>query len=425
MDVTASTAALRRPVRRRASRRIAARPARLPAVLTALLLLPVLAQVAGPAPGAAVPLEAADSSILPTVSDPFFPRRVVVAARPGRFLGWPANNGLWSWRQGQELLVGFSDGPWQPKPRGHKVGEPRELRLARSLDGGSSWTLETPAPELARVGRPRVARPGELAFAAPDLAVKVLAAGGEARFARLGAFHVSMDRGRRWVGPYAFAGLEDDPRLVGLRFTSRTSVLPLGGDAVLVLLSAQDPSQRQRSGRRDKSFAVRSDDGGRRFRFLGWLVPWNDPARAVMPAAVDLGDGRFVAALRRRDPFGAETANWIDLVASQDGGRTWSLRSRVGEAGCCNGNPPALTRLRDGRLACAWADRSRRRILLRLSADEGRSWGAERVVRANPHDSDMGYPQIAQNHRGELVIVYYLATAERPHSFIEASLLRP
>jgi hypothetical protein len=37
----------------------------------------------------------------------------------------------------------------------------------------------------------------------------------------------------------------------------------------------------------------------------------------------------------------------------------------------------------------------------------------------------MGYPQIGQNDRGELVILYYLATAERPASFIEASLVRP
>jgi hypothetical protein len=62
-------------------------------------------------------------------------------------------------------------------------------------------------------------------------------------------------------------------------------------------------------------------------------------------------------------------------------------------------------------------------MLLRLSDDDGRTWGPERVVRANPHASDMGYPQIGQNDRGELVILYYLATAERPASFIEASLL--
>jgi hypothetical protein len=37
----------------------------------------------------------------------------------------------------------------------------------------------------------------------------------------------------------------------------------------------------------------------------------------------------------------------------------------------------------------------------------------------------MGYPQMAVNERGELVVVYYLATAERPHSFLEATVVKP
>ena len=35
-------------------------------------------------------------------------RNVKVYAEPGRFGGWPANHGLWSW--GNEILVGFSRG---------------------------------------------------------------------------------------------------------------------------------------------------------------------------------------------------------------------------------------------------------------------------------------------------------------------------
>jgi hypothetical protein len=115
----------------------------------------------------------------------------------------------------------------------------------------------------------------------------------------------------------------------------------------------------------------------------------------------------------------------VDLFASSDGGRNWSWRSRVGETGLHNGNPPALTLLRDGRLACVYGNRTRRQILLRTSADGGRSWSGERLIRANPFSYDLGYPQAAQNHRGELVVLYYLATEDRPHSYIEAALLRP
>ena len=35
-------------------------------------------------------------------------RHVMVYHQPGRFGGWPANHGIWSW--GDEILVGFSAG---------------------------------------------------------------------------------------------------------------------------------------------------------------------------------------------------------------------------------------------------------------------------------------------------------------------------
>jgi len=140
---------------------------------------------------------------------------------------------------------------------------------------------------------------------------------------------------------------------------------------------------------------------------------------------VRLPSGELRTALRRRDPRGEDSANWVDLFASADGGRSWSWLSRVGETGLHNGNPPALTLLRDGRLACAYGNRTHRQRLLRTSADGGRSWSEERLIRANPFSSDLGYPQLVQNHRGDLVVIYYLATEERPHSSIEAALLRP
>src|SRR5260370_31746083 len=36
---------------------------------------------------------------------------VVVYGEKGRFGGWPANHGIWSW--GDEILVGFSAGPYK------------------------------------------------------------------------------------------------------------------------------------------------------------------------------------------------------------------------------------------------------------------------------------------------------------------------
>ena len=66
---------------------------------------------------------------------------VKVYAERGRFGGWPANHGIWSW--GNEILVGFSAG--YHKDLGlerHNIDreKPEEHLLARSLDGGMTWT---------------------------------------------------------------------------------------------------------------------------------------------------------------------------------------------------------------------------------------------------------------------------------------------
>ena len=79
-------------------------------------------------------------------------RHVKVYAQPGRFGGWPANHGLWSW--GDEILVGFSAG--YHKDLGlerHNIDRerPEEHLLARSRDGGETWTIENPAEKGALI----------------------------------------------------------------------------------------------------------------------------------------------------------------------------------------------------------------------------------------------------------------------------------
>ena len=61
------------------------------------LLLVALASLSlGPAAWAPPTVARAAPQPIPTVV-----ARVRVAAAPGRFLAWPANNGLWSWDQGR------------------------------------------------------------------------------------------------------------------------------------------------------------------------------------------------------------------------------------------------------------------------------------------------------------------------------------
>jgi len=172
----------------------------------------------------------------------------------------------------------------------------------------------------------------------------------------------------------------------------------------------------------DRAFCARTRDGGQSFTFLNWLTPLDDPHRSVMPSTVRLPDGRLVSAVRRR----RTDANicWVDAYTSPDEGASWQFLSQVGDTGAWNGNPPALARLPDGRLCCAFGNRDRRVMLARLSADGGRTWPDELVLRddffAPDDEPDLGYPRLVCL-TGGLLAVYYWSNAERPYQHIAAT----
>ena len=68
-------------------------------------------------------------------------KHVKVYYQPGRYGGWPANNGIWSW--GNEILVGLVGGHHKEK-QGHTIDpeKPRLHLFGRSLDGGETWSIE-------------------------------------------------------------------------------------------------------------------------------------------------------------------------------------------------------------------------------------------------------------------------------------------
>jgi len=349
-------------------------------------------------------------------------RYVLVASREGRFLGWPANNGLWSWDSRKELLVGFSDGEYVFK-EGHNIGPDPLSRLARSLDGGHTWNYEEPAGYVRTAISP-VPSPGGFNFNNPGFAMRVTSEGYHAASDADGFFQVSEDRGRTWSPPYRFNQLNGHPELRGLEITARTNYQVIDHNTCLVMMAARRRDI-EFANRLDKSFVARTTDGGKTFEFVSWIVPWTDNYRAVMPSVARTAEGNLVAALRRRNPRNDAQVCWVDAYFSGDDGKTWRFHSHIADTGLRNGNPPALCQLADGRLACCYANRSHEQMLIRYSADEGKSWSDEIVIRENPLDNDMGYPQMIQNHLGELVAIYYLADENRPVSFIEAAIWSP
>ena len=76
----------------------------------------------------------------------FVEKHVMVYYEQGRFGGWPANHGIWSW--GNEILVGYTAGYYKDQgPGRHAIDreKPRRDLPARSLDGDETWTIEEPA----------------------------------------------------------------------------------------------------------------------------------------------------------------------------------------------------------------------------------------------------------------------------------------
>jgi hypothetical protein len=234
---------------------------------------------------------------------------VSVYVEPGRFGGWPANHGIWSW--GNEILVGFSAGYHKDQgPGRHAIDHerPEEHLLARSLDGGRTWAIENPAEGGALipagaalhgvappglVERPWQDCPGGIDFTHPDFALAVRMTDVHAGPAR---FYYSTDRGRSWSGPFRLPNFG----LPGI--APRTDYVVNGpGDCLLFLTGPKA------DGREGRPLCVRTLDGGRTWNFLSWIGP--EPAGyAIMPSTVRLGPAELLSAIRRRE--GGKS--WID-----------------------------------------------------------------------------------------------------------------
>jgi hypothetical protein len=340
----------------------------------------------------------------------------IVFAQPDTFAGWPANNGIWAWQDG-EIVIGCVTGAFIAQP-GHNIIEPYSNRLLRSTDSGATWTIETPAGYVGTGGAPSPLTV-PLDFSNPGFAIRVSGVGYHGSDERRGSFFASADRGRNWSGPFALTGLSEHPELAGEAISARTDTLVMGPSEMLVFLSAYGGVR----WKTDRAFCAHTADGGQTFTFRGWLVPGDDPFRSVMPSTVRLADGTLVSAVRRRR-IDADVC-WVDAIASTDSGFHWQVLGKVGDTGAWNGNPPALALCRDGHLCCVYGNRDRRVMAARLSTDSGRTWQEETILRndfyAPDDEPDFGYPRLTCLPDGSLLALYYWSTAEHPHQHIAAT----
>ena len=355
-------------------------------------------------------------------SEPLDVRHVKVYHEPGMFGGWPANHGIWSW--GDEILVGFSKGYYKDLGDRHHIDrEKSELHmLARSLDGGETWSIEDPGARgellteggfLHGVPRPDVTIPemrepeGGIDFTHPDFALTVRTNSTGAGVSR---FFYSYDRGRTWEGPFRLPSF-GAPGIAG-----RTDYIVNGQrDCMLFLTAAKE------NGKEGRLMCVRTTDGGKTWNRVSWIGP-EPKGFEIMPASVRLSETDILVTGRSRE--GAR--RWISAWLSLDNAETWEkLDDPVPDAGI--GNPPAMIRLRDGRICLIWGFRGEPySIRARLSSDGGQSWSDDYVLRDDGASRDVGYPRVVQRPDGKIVAVYYFTDAKTgPERYIGATIWDP
>ncbi len=338
-------------------------------------------------------------------------KHLVVYEESGRFAAWPANHGVWSWDN--EILVGFELGFFKDNPTGHDIdySRPAEHVLARSLDGGETWTLEKPAglqpPPGAQVagvpsgpaGRPVHDCDGGIDFSHPGFIVTFRMTSihdGESRF------YYPSDRGKTWEGPCRL------PNFGQPGIAARTDYFINGPHDMTVLLTAAKSNRHE-----GRVICVRTRDGAKTWSFVSYVGP--EPLDyAIMPSSVRLGPAEILTAIRRRE--------WIDIYRSNDNGESWNFVNQATlETG---GNPPSMVLLPDGRVAVTYGYRKEPYgIRARISKNHGLTWSDEEIIlRSDGGGRDLGYPRTVLRPDGKLVSVYYFNDAADRERYIGATI---
>jgi len=349
----------------------------------------------------------------PAQTPPRVIKHVTVFAEAGRFAGWPANHGAWSW--GNEILVGFEVGYFhQISKDEHAIDydRPAEHVLARSRDGGETWQIEKPeglrpppGEFVAGVptgtgGKPLSDCPGGIDFSNPDFMLTARMTSVDAGQSR---FYTSLDRGHHWDGPFKL------PDFSQTGIAARTDYLINGRHDLMMFLTAA-----KRNRLEGRVICVQTRDGAKTWNFESFVCPEPRGKKdyAIMPSSVRLKSGTILTAIRYN--------HRNDLYASDDRGKSWRFLSRpVPKVE----NPPSLIQLKDGRLVITYGHRYKPYgIRARFSGDEGKTWSKEIVLRRDGGCWDLGYPRTLQRADGKLVTIYYYNENENRERFIGATI---
>lgn len=346
-------------------------------------------------------------------------KHTVVYKQSGRYAGWPANHGIWIW--GNEIVVGFESGKFKVNKSIHAIdySQKEEHLLARSKDGGLTWSIEKPLSLLPPPGGKMAGVPTEdggkeatdnkdaINFKHPNFALTARMMDKDIGPSR---FYYSYDRGKSWKGPFHV------PTFGTKGIMARTDYIVDGPKSMTMFITAALPNSLE-----GEVFCIRTTDGGVTWNKVGVAsTPTGPRGFSIMPSSLRLGGKTIVSAIRRKE--GSE--NFIELARSDDDGATWSIVSRITPHLTGNsGNPASLVRLKDGRLCAVYGHRAQPfSIRARLSSDEGKTWGDELILRQDGGDRDLGYTRTVVRRDGKLVSVYYFNDSSDSERYIAATI---
>jgi len=357
-------------------------------------------------------------------------RHSIVYRNEREFCGWPFICGFWTTADGH-LLVAFQRKPSayaDPSDVHHdevaKVGP--KIVLARSRDRGANWDTGARGEKLAELFD--LGADPQATFAAapasyadePRLdfndANVLVASGATPDYFRPHSrawIRVSTDGGHTWRPPIE-APKAGWPSLSG----HASAIVRPDGVSLVFMTAVTDDGWKRRP------VVYASVDGGAGWAFLSAMTPADDDGAAISdrsvglrfaahryfyPRGIVLPDGRILASIRcQRDPT---SILWTEIFGSDDGGRTWAFVSRVNDWGA----PGDLCRMHDGRIACVYGYRLPPfGVRMRISEDDGRTWGREGILRDDGGSWDLGYPRVTEIEPGKLLTVYYMNRRDDP-----------
>lgn len=332
-------------------------------------------------------------------------QHVSVFYEKDKFAGWPANWGMWNW--GDEILVGYTVANHKDTTGHHYDVNTSFTQFSRSKDGGLTWQVEdayekgiTEATWENNIGnrsKSAVALEIPIQFQHPDFALTF-----RMRNALDGgtSFYYTYNRGQQWAGPFDlkvdFAGT------VPAGIVSRTDYLVEDSNSLLAFLTV---------GFRDSTHdwrqvaCVRTDDGGISWQFQSWIG--EQGINSIMPSSVRLGDNKILTIIRRTKP-----PRMVSFL-SDDNGKNWKQLEDPVQVDA-NGHPPALVKLKDGRLCLVYGIRKEETLdtgigmYVVFSKDEGRTWTKPQMIQGKDGGTwDIGYPRALQLPNGKVIATYY------------------